>query len=629
MGEILEALEDTENSDYSTANIFICPPDLQDPHENTDEDSGDEDCQDPDRLSRRQLQAPAEVQFDGRRELANEPTLQSRYHEDFPDVNSDQTYNVSNPSPSCSLATNISNDEAKPKKRKLCPPPKLNKGAKKVNTYTQKKAKKPRRDWEKGDLNFQKVSNNMGSRVITLTEESHPLDFLECFMSEELVDQIVRYSVIYAAQKNKTNFELDIADFYTFLGILYLTGYVPLPRKRMYWENSDDVHNSLVSNSMRRNRFDDILRFIHFCDNDEIQPGNKMAKIQPILDKMNDLFLLFAPAENKLSIDESMIPYFGRHSCKQFIRGKPIRFGFKAWVLAARNGYCLQAEVYQGKKNNDARPKDFGLGESVVLDFCNVITKSFPTVPFSFYFDNFFTSAKLITKLGELGMTGTGTVRVDRLEDCPLPEKKVMMARARGSYESYVDKKSNIVAVAWKDNSVVTLLSNEHGVSPIGETKRYSLMEKKKVTIPQPALVGQYNRNMGGVDLMDNNISNYRIAIRGKRWYIPIIFWLFDVAMNNSWFLARSLGLNLDSLGFRRAVVQALLQKYGSMPKLPGPKKMSQKASTPLRLHHGGHLIVTGQPRRRCVMCKSKTVKACKRCDVPLHDSCFEGFHKE
>lgn len=226
-------------------------------------------------------------------------------------------------------------------------------------------------------------------------------------------------------------------------------------------------------------------------------------------------------------------------------------------------------------------------------------------------------------------MTGTGTARVARLEGCPLPEKKIMMSRARGSYESYVDKKSNIIAVSWKDNSVVTLLSNEHGVAPIGEAKRYSLLEKKKVTIPQPALVGQYNRNMGGVDLMDNNISNYRIAIRGKRWYIPIIFWLFDVAMNNSWFLARSLGLTLDSLGFRRAVVQALLQKYGIMPKLPGPKKMSQKASTPLRLHHGGHLIVTGQPRRRCVMCKSKTVKACKRCNVPLHDSCFESFHKE
>lgn len=32
LGEILEALEDTENSDYSTANTLICPLDPQDPH---------------------------------------------------------------------------------------------------------------------------------------------------------------------------------------------------------------------------------------------------------------------------------------------------------------------------------------------------------------------------------------------------------------------------------------------------------------------------------------------------------------------------------------------------------------------------------------------------------------------
>ncbi|CAI6371246.1 unnamed protein product [Macrosiphum euphorbiae] len=35
------------------------------------------------------------------------------------------------------------------------------------------------------------------------------------------------------------------------------------------------------------------------------------------------------PHQQFHSIDESMVPYFGRHGCKQFIRGKPIRFGFK------------------------------------------------------------------------------------------------------------------------------------------------------------------------------------------------------------------------------------------------------------------------------------------------------------
>lgn len=64
LAEILQALEDPA-IDYTAADIYICPPDNDDPHANTDEDSGDEDCQDPDRVCRRQLQAEAEVQFEG------------------------------------------------------------------------------------------------------------------------------------------------------------------------------------------------------------------------------------------------------------------------------------------------------------------------------------------------------------------------------------------------------------------------------------------------------------------------------------------------------------------------------------------------------------------------------------
>ncbi|XP_046685302.1 piggyBac transposable element-derived protein 3-like [Homalodisca vitripennis] len=138
-----------------------------------------------------------------------------------------------------------------------------------------------------------------------------------------------------------------------------------------------------------------------------------------------------------------------------------------------------------------------------------------------------------------IGNDCTGTVRANRTEKCPLNDKKIMYIRERGSFESYIDKSDNIAAVAsWKDNSVDTLLSNEHGVAPLGEAKRYSVTERKKVSIPQPYRIAQYNRNMGGVDLMDNNISNYRIGVRGKRWYIPIVLWLFDAVMSLvSWLL--------------------------------------------------------------------------------------------
>ncbi|KAG8337838.1 hypothetical protein J6590_012385, partial [Homalodisca vitripennis] len=57
--------------------------------------------------------------------------------------------------------------------------------------------------------------------------------------------------------------------------------------------------------------------------------------------------------------------------------------------------------------------------------------------------------------------------------------------------------------------------------------------------------------------------------------------------MSNSWFLARSQGFTLDSLSFRRSVVQTLLQKFERAPKATGPTRALKRASNSLRSDHG------------------------------------------
>ena len=47
-------------------------------------------------------------------------------------------------------------------------------------------------------------------------------------------------------------------------------------------------------------------------------------------------------------LDDSMAPYCGRHSCKQFIRGKPIRFGYKLWILVSSTSLPYHVEIYKG-----------------------------------------------------------------------------------------------------------------------------------------------------------------------------------------------------------------------------------------------------------------------------------------
>ena len=59
-----------------------------------------------------------------------------------------------------------------------------------------------------------------------------------------------------------------------------------------------------------------------------------MAKIEPLHDLPNKKIQQFGIAHKDLSIDELMVPYCGRHSCKQFTCAKPIHFRYKLWVLA-------------------------------------------------------------------------------------------------------------------------------------------------------------------------------------------------------------------------------------------------------------------------------------------------------
>uniref|UniRef100_A0A915D4M6 PiggyBac transposable element-derived protein domain-containing protein n=1 Tax=Ditylenchus dipsaci TaxID=166011 RepID=A0A915D4M6_9BILA len=55
---------------------------------------------------------------------------------------------------------------------------------------------------------------------------------------------------------------------------------------------------------------------------------------------------------------------FGRYSAKQFIRGKPIRLGFKYWCLNSPSGYLINFFPYQGA--GEERDAALGLGGSVV-----------------------------------------------------------------------------------------------------------------------------------------------------------------------------------------------------------------------------------------------------------------------
>lgn len=115
-----------------------------------------------------------------------------------------------------------------------------------------------------------------------------------------------------------------------------------------------------------------------------IRRTDRMYKVRPLTDLPNKKFQQHGIFHRNLSIDESMVKYFGHHPCKQFIRGKPIRFGYKNWMLCSSDGYCYAFDTYCGKSSIS---ENLPLGSRVVLSFCENIstprTTSFTSTIFS------------------------------------------------------------------------------------------------------------------------------------------------------------------------------------------------------------------------------------------------------
>ncbi|GBP70312.1 PiggyBac transposable element-derived protein 3 [Eumeta japonica] len=211
---------------------------------------------------------------------------------------------------------------------------------------------------------------------------------------------------------------------------------------------------------------------------------------------MNERWLKFFPGDKHLSIDESMVSYFGKHGTKQHIHGKPIRFGYKIWSLCTRLGYLIYGEPYQGAKTGNTN-RNLGVGGSVVT---NLISKLPTAAHYSFYTDNFFTSLRLLDDVSQMGHDITGTLRANRTEGAPLKDIKEMKKTARGSFHQITDVSSNSTLVRYNDNNIVTIASTESGVQPIGKIDSgrdgVHLNHPKAIQIPAKFNHGTAERRM-------------------------------------------------------------------------------------------------------------------------------------
>ena len=307
------------------------------------------------------------------------------------------------------------------------------------------------------------------------------------------------------------------------------------------------------------------LQYLHLADNNNLNPSDKFSKLNPLIRMMNESCLENFIPEKTISIDESMVPYYGRYGCKQYIQIKSVKFDCKQWVSVTPLGYGIQFYLYARKVDN--YNKDIGLGVSIAM----TLMSKLPTVPDLHYhavMDNFFTSPSLLWVLKESGIAAISTVRPNRTEKAPLQAVDDMKKQARGILDVANNKKSNVTPVGW------TVASTLYEKEPIKRARRYIKDQGGRVEIIQPNSISFYSKNVGGVDRMDQNIGAYLINIRSKKWWWSLFRFCVDLAINNAFQLYGLQPLNegekrLDLLGFRREIVQVYHARFRSEKTLP------------------------------------------------------------
>ena len=116
-------------------------------------------------------------------------------------------------------------------------------------------------------------------------------------------------------------------------------------------------------------------------------------------------------------------------------------------------GYCLSFQVYKGKSNTSQLN---GLGYGEVFELMEGYLHWYHHV----YFDNFYTSLKLIQDLEKSKTLSCGIVKID-CGEFPLDFQKSKMARVECKHLV----QGNALAVKWMDKKEVHVMSFIHGIS--------------------------------------------------------------------------------------------------------------------------------------------------------------------
>ena len=483
-------------------------------------------------------------------------------------------------------------------------------------------------------------------------QSDKPCDFLELILSDALMEVIVEQTNIYAEKSiaamtvtpsNRLHKwqPVTLPELKQFFGLCFITGIIVKPTLDDYWTQDEVYETPYFSKVMTRNRFQCILRHLHYTDREP--PGNdKMFKIRGVLEMMLSRFKeLYQPSEN-IAIDEGTLGFRGRLSFKIFNPLKPTRFGVKSFILACSGtGYCFSMQPYCGTYSS-------------LIDTVTYLLGDLANHGYHLYMDNYYNSVEMCEMLLSKGTHVCGTIRACRGTPDAIQQASLKTMEKGGKISLHTE---DILVLAWRDNKIVRMVTTFHPdtmQNVQGWRKRVG-----QVMITKPQSVIEYNGSMNGVDRLDQNLSYYPFTRKTHKWTNKFMLYMFQICMYNS-FVLYSLkhpeGRYSTMRSFMDSVIKAWTTSYfvpigpqiptgPEMPRGPRPRRAPRMSDPQTRLspfRAEKHVPIRlkpnakkQEPTRKCRVCTANKVRhetryQCRICHVPLcRNICFKRYHTE
>ncbi|CAH1977065.1 unnamed protein product [Acanthoscelides obtectus] len=236
-------------------------------------------------------------------------------------------------------------------------------------------------------------------------------------------------------------------------------------------------------------------------DNETTDRTNRIYKIQPLADGLVTNFQAACIPKKDVCIDETMIPFRGRLSFRQYIPGKRHKYGVKIFKLCAEKGYTYNLKVYSGKEDN---PTSQSVASRVVLELMEPLLDCGRLL----CTDNFYASVSLAHELLDRKTHLIGTLRKNR----KFNPKPITDAKLEKGDLIVRESNTHVIVGKWRDKRQVLFLTTE-------AVPEMTDVQTKRGVVKKPSTIAKYNSIKSFIDVSDQKASYSTTVRRGIKWY--------------------------------------------------------------------------------------------------------------